>query len=81
MHPTKFIPIYFFHTFSGRERVILTLVCIFGWMSSFKWNLGFDAQVCLSSFYSKTLSYKWQPPADFSVHFPETTALLASSSI
>ena len=79
MHPTRFIPICFFHTFSGLERVIFTLCCWF--VSSFKWNLGFEVQVNLSTFYSNCLSFKWHPPADFSVHLPDSTALLASSSI
>ena len=33
-----------------------------------------------SDFYSNSLSYKWQPPADFSYHFPEATTFFESSN-
>jgi len=78
MLPTKFIPIYFFHAFSGLLRVILTstgaAVCIL------RWNLGLFTQVNLSLFCSNSLSYKWHPPADLSDHFPESTAFFESSN-
>lgn len=37
-------------------------------------------QVNFSDFYSNSLSCKWQPPADFSDHLPETTTFLDSSN-
>jgi len=45
-----------------------------------RWKRGLEAQVNFSGFCSNSLSFRWQPPADFSVHLPETTAFIASSS-
>ena len=78
MQPTRFMPTCFFQAFWGRERVMRTgaFSCVF----SVRWKRGFEAQVNFSGFCSNSLSFRWQPPADFSVHLPETTAFLASSS-
>ena len=79
MQPTRFTPHCFFQTFSGRCKVILVLTSPFA--SSLRWNFGLWLHVNLSGLCSNALSFKWQPPADFSVHLLESTAFLESSNI
>ena len=78
MHPTKFIPIYFFQALSGLLSVIFTAVG--SGVYSLSKYLGLLTHVNFSDFYSNSLSYKWHPPADFSCHFPDTTTVFESSS-
>ena len=75
------MPICFFQAFYGLCKVILTRACWLGSIWSLRWNRGLVVQVNLSAFCSNALWYRWQPPADFSVHLPEMTAFLFSSSI